>query len=62
MPKDAVWEIPPAAMTADTISLMRSDRGKRGMIYTEIGCVRASDPPVTENEAREGCAVPSDGL
>lgn len=29
--------IPPAAMTVDAISLMRSDRGRSGMIYTELG-------------------------
>lgn len=38
--------IPPSAlkrtsMTVDTISLMRSERGKIGMIYTEIDCIRA---------------------
>ena len=33
--------IPDAGMTADAISLMRSDRGKNGMIYTEIGRVSA---------------------
>lgn len=31
----------PAAMTVRTISLMRSDRGKNGMIYTELGTVEA---------------------
>ena len=29
--------IPPAEMTVERISLMRSDRGKHGMIYTELG-------------------------
>lgn len=29
--------LPPAAMTVDAISLMRSDRGRSGMIYTELG-------------------------
>lgn len=33
--------IPRAAMTVDRISLMRSDRGKRGMIYTELGSITA---------------------
>ena len=33
--------IPDAGMDVDTVSLMRSDRGKHGMIYTEIGCVFA---------------------
>ena len=31
----------PASMTVDTISLMRSDRGKDGMIYTEVGSIQA---------------------
>ena len=26
-------------MLVERISLMRSDRGKHGMIYTEVGCV-----------------------
>ena len=30
------------AMTVHTISLMRSDRGRNGMIYTEIGTLEAS--------------------
>ena len=30
-------EIKPVSMTADHISIMRSDRGKHGMIYTEVG-------------------------
>ena len=33
--------VPPCAMTADRVCLMRSDRGKRGMIYTELGSVAA---------------------
>ena len=32
-------EIQKAAMIVDSISLMRSDRGRHGMIYTEIGSV-----------------------
>lgn len=32
-------DIKPASMPVDHISLMRSDRGKRGMIYTEIGTI-----------------------
>jgi 2'-5' RNA ligase len=32
-------ELPKASMIADHISLMRSDRGKHGMIYTEIGWI-----------------------
>lgn len=35
--------IEPCSMEADTISLMRSDRGKNGMIYTELGTITA-DP------------------
>jgi len=34
--------IPKAEMTVDAISLMRSDRGRKGMIYTEIGRIDAS--------------------
>ena len=34
--------LPDAAMTVSEISLMRSDHGKRGMIYTDIGTVRAA--------------------
>lgn len=30
-------DVPPAQMTVRRVSLMRSDRGKHGMIYTEIG-------------------------
>lgn len=30
-----------ASMTVSRISLMRSDRGKHGMIYTELGCIAA---------------------
>ncbi len=29
----------PATMTVSRVSLMRSDRGKNGMIYTELGSV-----------------------
>ena len=32
-----------AAMTVDAVSLMRSERGKRGMIYTELGRISAAD-------------------
>ena len=32
-------DITPVSMTVDRISLYRSDRGKSGMIYTEIGYV-----------------------
>ena len=33
----------PAAMTVETISLMRSDRGRNGMIYTELGTLEAAE-------------------
>ena len=32
------------SMTVERISLFRSDRGKRGMIYTEVGAVSAPTP------------------
>ncbi|MBR2832419.1 MAG: RNA 2',3'-cyclic phosphodiesterase [Oscillospiraceae bacterium] len=38
----AALPVPAAVMTADRVCLMRSDRGKRGMIYTELGDVAAS--------------------
>ena len=34
-------ELPPASMTVAAVSLMRSDRGRNGMIYTELGAVEA---------------------
>ena len=34
--------IPPERMTVEAISLMRSDRGRNGMIYTEIGTREAA--------------------
>ena len=37
----AITRAPEGAMHADRISLMRSDRGKAGMIYTEVGAVEA---------------------
>ena len=33
--------VPAASMTVNSFSLMRSDRGKRGMIYTELGSIEA---------------------
>ena len=33
--------VPDEALRVESISLMRSDRGKKGMIYTEIGTVNA---------------------
>ena len=32
----------PVSMTVNTISLMRSDRGRHGMIYTELGTLEAN--------------------
>ena len=34
-----VYDAPKGRMKVESISLMRSDRGKHGMIYTEIGSV-----------------------
>ena len=34
--------VAPLSMTVNSISLMRSDRGRNGMIYTELGSVEAS--------------------
>ena len=34
-------QLRPASMTVSAVSLMRSDRGKHGMIYTELGAVEA---------------------
>ena len=34
----------PAAMTVSAFSLMRSDRGRNGMIYTELGTVEGTAP------------------
>lgn len=34
--------VPEASMTADKVSLMRSERRKSGMIYTELGFAEAS--------------------
>lgn len=36
--------VPPARMIVRRISLMRSDRGRSGMVYTELGAVEASRP------------------
>ena len=36
--------VPEEGMRVTRISLMRSDRGKSGMVYTEIGAVEAEDP------------------
>ena len=37
----AITRAPKGAMHAARVSLMRSDRGKAGMIYTEVGAVEA---------------------
>ena len=34
-------EVPQAEMTVRSVSLMRSDRGNSGIIYTQLGCVGA---------------------
>jgi len=34
----------PVSMRVDTISLMRSDRGRNGMLYTELGTLEAEEP------------------
>ena len=39
------FSVPQVSMTVDTISLMRSDRGKSGMIYTELGTRRGKASP-----------------
>ena len=41
----------PSSMTVDTISLMRSDRGKDSMIYTEVGSIQARllDSPISDD-------------
>jgi 2'-5' RNA ligase len=44
-----------ASMTVNTVSLMRSDRGKNGMIYTELGKIMAE-------EASERNGGQSDGI
>lgn len=43
--------VPAVSMTVDSISLFRSDRGKNGMIYTEIGSVSATG---TNQEEHDG--------
>ncbi len=36
------------AIPVQSVSLMRSERGKRGMVYTEIGSIWATDKKVTD--------------
>ena len=36
-----VLEVPPTSMTVTRVCLMCSDRGRSGMIYTELGCREA---------------------
>lgn len=43
--------VPAVSMTVGSISLFRSDRGKNGMIYTEIGSVSATG---TNQEEHDG--------
>ena len=46
-----------ASMTVNAVSLMRSDRGRNGMIYTELGAVGASangSGETMENQQSEG--------
>lgn len=38
------------SMVVDTVSLMRSDRGKNGMIYTEIGAITADNGAKPEGD------------
>ena len=33
---DTWWDVRPVSMTVDQVTLYRSDRGKNGMIYTEL--------------------------
>ena len=40
-------QVPPAKMRVDHVSLMRSDRGRHGMIYTEL----RRSPPAADSEA-----------
>ena len=42
--------VPAVSMTVDSISLFRSDRGKNGMIYTEIGSVSATEKSQEEHD------------
>lgn len=35
--------VAPVSMTVETISLMRSDRGRHGMLYTELGSLAAGE-------------------
>ena len=35
--------IPDVSMVVDSISLFRSDRGRNGMVYTELGSISAAD-------------------
>ena len=42
-----------ASMTVDAVSLMRSDRGKRGMLYTRLGEIEASPVPPEKKRRTE---------
>ena len=37
--------LPEVSMTAEAVSLMRSDRGRSGMLYTELGTIPADPLP-----------------
>ena len=37
-------QVEKVSMEVERISLVRSDRGKRGMIYTEVGEIRSGRP------------------
>ena len=45
VPETHVPHVPDVSMSVNSISLFRSDRGKNGMIYTEIGSVSAVRRP-----------------
>ena len=38
-----IEDLPKATAKVSSISLMRSERGRNGMVYTEIGCVAGKD-------------------
>ena len=42
-------DLEPREMTVSGFSLMRSDRGKNGMIYTELGRIPVGKPPREKN-------------
>ena len=44
-------QLEPISMHVDTISLMRSDRGKHGMIYTAVGEIKAKSNVTADAQA-----------